>query len=1163
MASWKKYFSAVPTQTRLQQRLNQQNNDGGATGSGSVVKFNSFLPEVYSGAPNRIERYIQYEAMDLDSEISKALDTISDFSTQNYEISEEPFTFNYKGKLTETEITLLKESLSQWCSLNKWQQRLWRMFRNTVKYGDQMFIRDPETFKLIWVDPTKVEKLIVNESKGKEIEQYVIRDLDLNLVTLVGTNMLVHDQYSFPGGYPRSSNPASGAGTINYGQSSSPGSRSSRFDNMPNQAAINAEHILHLSLSEGLDNQWPFGTSILESIYKVYKQKDLLEDAILIYRIVRAPERRVFYIDVGSLSGPRAMQYVERIKNEIYQRRIPNRCLSLDTKIYLLDGRLLALRDIINEFNIGKTNWVYSCNPATGAIVPGKITWAGKTKMQTKCVKLTLDNGQEIICTPDHKFPILGKGFIEAQNLEIGESFIPLYLREKNFSNSKNKAGYTQIFDNVSKKWKYTHRVVTEYFISHFINEYYNKFIFDEKFASRGQHTIHHKDFNRYNNNPDNLIWMNSQDHIIYHSQLGEFNKVKWENFRKDTVRYNAYINELHKRSKEFWSNDELRIQAVESRLLKYDRKLYNIFKNVVTNALINYSGNTLESFNVKYIAELLTNDTTFITYFKKLNYKFENKNRLECISTRDVKNLIKKIGRYNTCTIFLNEILLANNVSIDHSEYHYSDKLFELFNIVYFNSNNSSLVKLIAELNVNKNFVDEFNNLHLNRNLTICRAFIVSMLSNYGYKHFREFRKKNINSKFSVRSINLKKYKFNINMLNIFKKHYQTMLYNKPNIGFTKLYQIVQKDLEFITEFNTENPKSKKNRLGPDLIREMLISFNFRDYNDFRKKYIYLNHKLVKIEWLSELVDTGTISVDSEEQYHNYHTFAIEGGIFTKNSGGGQSVIDTAYNPIAINEDYFLATNAEGKGTRIETLGGGENLGVIDDLKYFNNKMIRGLGVPSSYLPTGADDGTAVYTDGKVGTAYIQEYRFSKYCLRLQNLMAPQLDKEFKMFIKQRGIEIQSNLFELQFFPPQSFSQYRQMQLDSEQVQLFTSLMGTDASKYVSKRFALERYLGWTEEDVLKNEQLWKEENAKKVKDKTGAAPGSNENVGLGGVGIRPEPTDIMSELGGEEGEAEPGQEGPPGGAPAPGGAPGPGGAAPAPGGGAAPAPAPGGGAV
>jgi hypothetical protein len=582
MASWKKYFSAVPSSAKLSQRL--QDSSQGSTGSaGSGAKYASYLPEVYSGAPNRVERYIQYEQMDLDSEINKGLDIIADYSTQNHDPDDEPFTISYKETMSETEVKLLKQMMSQWCSLNKWQQRLWRAFRNTIKYGDQIYIRDPETFRLIWIDPTKVEKIIVNEAKGKEVEQYVIRDLDINLVSLVGTNMLVHDQYSFPGGYPRSSNPAAGAGTINYGVPSSPGSRTSRFDNMPNQIAIDATHVIHLSLSEGMDSQWPFGTSLLESIYKVYKQKDLLEDSILIYRIVRAPERRVFYIDTGSLSGPRAQAVVERMKNEIYQRRIPNR-------------------------------------------------------------------------------------------------------------------------------------------------------------------------------------------------------------------------------------------------------------------------------------------------------------------------------------------------------------------------------------------------------------------------------------------------------------------------------------------------------------------------------------------------------------------------------TGGGQSILDAAYSPLAINEDYFLATNSEGKGTRIETLQGGENLGQIDDLKYFNNKLIRGLGIPSSYLPTGPDDGATAYTDGKVGTAYVQEFRFAKYCQRLQNLMAPILDREFKLYLKSRGIEIESSAFELQFWPPQSFAQYRQMALDTEQISVFSSLMQTEAAKYISKRFALMRYLGWTEEDILKNEEYWKQENAKKVKQKIGVTVGDEQSPDLRSVGIKPEQDDspeaVLSgdETGAESPEGEGGPAGPPAGEPGPG---------------------------
>ena len=45
--------------------------------------------------------------------------------------------------------------------MNEMHKRMFRLFRNSVKYGDQIFVRDPETFKLFWVDPAKIEKVIV------------------------------------------------------------------------------------------------------------------------------------------------------------------------------------------------------------------------------------------------------------------------------------------------------------------------------------------------------------------------------------------------------------------------------------------------------------------------------------------------------------------------------------------------------------------------------------------------------------------------------------------------------------------------------------------------------------------------------------------------------------------------------------------------------------------------------------------------------------------------------------------------------------------------------------------------------------------------------------------------------------------------------------------
>jgi hypothetical protein len=184
--------------------------------------------------------------------------------------------------------------------------------------------------------------------------------------------------------------------------------------------------------------------------------------------------------------------------------------------------------------------------------------------------------------------------------------------------------------------------------------------------------------------------------------------------------------------------------------------------------------------------------------------------------------------------------------------------------------------------------------------------------------------------------------------------------------------------------------------------------------------------------------------------------------------------MMDAAYNPLSVGEDYFFPQGQDGRGSSVETLPGGQNLGEIDDLKYFNNKMARGLRVPSSYLPTGPDDSDRALTDGKVGTALIQEYRFNQYCERLQNLIAQKLDDEFKMFLKWRGFNIDSGLFNLKFCPPQNFASYRQAELDTSRIQSFTSM---EPLPYMSKRFMLQRFLGLTQDEIADNERMWREE--------------------------------------------------------------------------------------
>jgi hypothetical protein len=507
--AWKKYFKDA----------NMSPISGEKVPNFAKRNYSSYLPDVYTGHPNRIQRYFQYDQMDSDSEINAALDILAEFSTQQNTENETPFDIVFHDESTDHEVKLLKKALQQWTNANQFKKRIFRIFRNALKYGDCFFVRDPETQKWLYIDNAKVDRIVVNESEGKKPEQYVIRDINPNLQRLSATQITPNQTYGGAGGGGAGAG-MGGQAYANQGAQSSMsgyagGNAGGRFYKTMNAYNINAEHVIHMSMSDGLDNLFPFGQSVLEQVFKVYKQKELLEDAIIIYRVQRAPERRVFYIDVGNMPTHLAMQFVERVKNEINQRRIPS--------------------------------------------------------------------------------------------------------------------------------------------------------------------------------------------------------------------------------------------------------------------------------------------------------------------------------------------------------------------------------------------------------------------------------------------------------------------------------------------------------------------------------------------------------------------------------ASGGQNMIDASYNPMSINEDYFFPQTAEGRGSKVDTLPGGTNLGEIDDLRFFTNKLFRGLRIPSSYLPTGAEDGGSSYNDGRVGTAYIQELRFNKYCARLQSMLAETFDSEFKLYIKSKGYNIDNSMFGLKLNPPQNFAAYRQTEMDQSRVGTFTQVADLP---YMSKRFALKRYLGLSEEEMARNAELWAEEN-------------------------------------------------------------------------------------
>ena len=320
--SWKKYFTPVPTGNGTDGSVSPISGRNGGQAGPARSNYSSFLPDVYVGAPNRIERYGQYNTMDLDSEVNAALDILSEFCTQFNKQNRTNFLLDFKKDATNTEIKVLENMLQQWSKLNDFETRMFKTVRNVFKYGDAFFIRDPETKTWYHVDPAKVTRIIVNESEGKKPEQYIVKDMNINFMDKVATTPFQTNGNITGGGDGYLQGGVRGM----VGNTSQGSAAGGRFGlDKETEIAIDAEHMVHLSLSEGLDNNAPFGNSLLESIFKVYKQKELLEDAIIIYRTQRAPERRVFYVDVGNMPSHLAMQFVERVKTEIHQRRIPSK----------------------------------------------------------------------------------------------------------------------------------------------------------------------------------------------------------------------------------------------------------------------------------------------------------------------------------------------------------------------------------------------------------------------------------------------------------------------------------------------------------------------------------------------------------------------------------------------------------------------------------------------------------------------------------------------------------------------------------------------------------------------------------------------------------------------------------------------------------------------
>ena len=242
---------------------------------GGVVR-NPIVPQ---NELNRKKRYKEYEEMDEYPEVGAAFDIYADDTTQKGPRGER-WTIDSKNSLVVTEV----ENFFKDIRLDK---ILWDICRNTVKYGD-CFI-----------------EMIVNVEKPEE---------GIKKLKVLNPNYLLRVENEF--GYLKKflqEIPSSDVNEVLYNGTGE--QRPVKY------IELDKHQIVHFRLHTSDPVFYPYGKSIAALCHRIFRSLKMMEDAMMIYRLSRAPERRIFYIDTGNLPTSKAEMFIERIKQKFKKEK--------------------------------------------------------------------------------------------------------------------------------------------------------------------------------------------------------------------------------------------------------------------------------------------------------------------------------------------------------------------------------------------------------------------------------------------------------------------------------------------------------------------------------------------------------------------------------------------------------------------------------------------------------------------------------------------------------------------------------------------------------------------------------------------------------------------------------------------------------------------------
>lgn len=236
-------------------------------------------------------------------------------------------------------------------------------------------------------------------------------------------------------------------------------------------------------------------------------------------------------------------------------------CFVGDTEISLADGRNLSFKKLTEEDKKGVKNYCYTI-AENGSIQIGEIKNPKLTKKNAEVIKIILDNNEEIICTPEHKFMLSDGSFKEAEYLKINDSLMPFYRQFSRIGKRITIENYEMVFDPGQRRWIFTHLLADQFNIKKAVYDLNDGFY------------RHHKDFNKLNNNPENIVRLTKEGHLDIHRQsafktLNRPDVLEKLRILRKTSEYRNKIRQkmlvpkmrriLSERAKKQWENQEYR----------------------------------------------------------------------------------------------------------------------------------------------------------------------------------------------------------------------------------------------------------------------------------------------------------------------------------------------------------------------------------------------------------------------------------------------------------------------------------------------------------------------------------------------------------------------------------------------------------------------------